>query len=75
MHILVSCLLAGFLSAVFRTCLLTAFNAGRIQSAADDVITHTRQVFNTTPADQHYAVLLQVMTDTGNVRKDFIAVG
>lgn len=38
-------------SAVFRTGLLTVCNASRIQGTADDVITYTRKVSNTTASD------------------------
>src|SRR3546814_12295339 len=46
-----------------------------IQRAAHGVVTHTRKVFYTTATDQHYAVLLQVVTFTADVRGDFIAIG
>ena len=41
-----------------------------VQSAADDVVTHTGQVLDTAAADQNDRVLLQVVADAGNVRGD-----
>ena len=52
------------LSAVLGTSLHTLCNTLRVQRAADDVVTYTRQVLNTAATDQHNAVLLQVVTDT-----------
>src|SRR3546814_20059352 len=46
-----------------------------IQRAAHGVVTHTRKVFYKTATDQHYAVLLQVVTFTADVRGDSIAIG
>src|SRR5690606_7264577 len=59
------------LGAVLGTALLTVFDAGGIQRAAHGVVANTRKVFYTTATDQHYAVLLQVMTFTTNVGGDF----
>ena len=47
----------------------------RIQDAADDVVTDARQVSDTAAADHHDGVLLQVVTDTGDVGSDLIAIG
>ena len=39
------------------------------------MVTHTREILNTAAADKHNAVLLKVMADTGNVRRNLDAVG
>ena len=68
-----SCLRA--LGAVLGASLLTILNTLGVQRTADDVVTHTRQVLNTTAADQHDAVFLQVVAFTTDVRNDLKAVG
>ena len=70
-----SLLLLRALGAVLGTGLHTAADALSIQSAADDVVTYTREVLDTAAADHHHRVLLQVVTDTGDVSGDLIAVG
>src|SRR5690606_30319314 len=42
--------------------------------ATDDLVTHTGEVLNTTAADEHERVLLQVVALTGNVSGDLCAV-
>ena len=46
-----------------------------IQRSADDVVTYTRQVTDSSAADQDNRVLLQVVSDTGNVDRCFQTVG
>src|SRR5262245_19849507 len=58
------------LGAVLRATLLASRHPGRVERAADDVIADTRQVFHATAADHHDRVLLQVVSDTGDVRRD-----
>jgi hypothetical protein len=62
------------LRTILATALLAIFDPCCIQTAADDVITHTRKVLYTTTADQHDGVLLQIMPLTRNIRNhlDFI---
>src|SRR5215203_3196195 len=55
------------LGAVLRAALLASLDAHCVESAADHVITNTREVFYTAAADQHQRVLLQVMADARNV--------
>ncbi|ALP42202.1 hypothetical protein WL1483_2783 [Aeromonas schubertii] len=55
--------------------MLTVFHASTVQSTTNGVITHTRQVLNTTAADQNNRVLLQVVTFTTDVGGDFETVG
>ncbi len=60
----------GTLCAVLGAGLVAACNTLGVQSAADDVVTHTGQVLDTAAADQNDRVLLQVVADAGNVRGD-----
>ena len=69
------CSLLRAFCAVFRTGLLTFCNAGGIKSAANDVVTHTGQVLDTSASDQNGAVLLKVVTFAGNVDRTFLLVG
>ena len=50
-------------------------HAGRVKSAADDVVTHAGQVAYTAAADEHHAVLLQVVANTRNVARTFDLIG
>ncbi|CAK8740133.1 hypothetical protein SODG_003576 [Sodalis praecaptivus] len=63
------------LHAVLGAALLAVFNTGAVKGATNGVVTHTRQVFYTTAADQDHGVLLQVMTFTADVGGDFKPVG
>ena len=65
----------GALCTVLGAGLHTTVNALGIQSAADDVVTNTRQVLNTTAADQNHGVLLQVMANTGDISRNFHTIG
>src|SRR5215217_6729091 len=65
----------GTLGAVLRASLLTILDALGIQRTAHHVVTHTRQVLDATAAQQHDAVLLQVVAFTADVRNDFETVG
>ena len=50
-------------------------NAFSVQSAADYVVAHTRQVLHATTAHQDYRVLLEVVAFAANVGINFNAVG
>src|SRR5690606_13229378 len=63
------------LGAVLGTRLLALGDAGGIERAAHGVVTHARQVLDATAADQHHAVLLQVVAFAADVRNDFVPVG
>src|SRR6202012_4860903 len=63
------------LGAVLRTTLLTVLDALGIQHAAEDVVTHARQVLDAAAADHHHRVLLKVMTFTRDVTDHLEAVG
>ena len=65
----------GTLGTVLGTSLHTAIHALGIQSAADDVVTHTGKVLDTAAADHDHGVLLQVVADAGDIGGDLVAVG
>src|SRR5438477_5585024 len=58
------------LRAVLGPALLAPRHTGRIQRPADDVISHSREVFHTTPADEHDRVLLQIVALARDVAGD-----
>src|SRR3546814_2030582 len=58
------------LRAVFRTALLAVLHTLRIEHAAQDVVTHTGKIADTTAADQHNAVFLEVVAFAGDVRSE-----
>ena len=60
-------LLLGAFRAIERTALHTLGHAGRIESATNDVITDAGQVANAATADQYHTMLLQIVTDTGDI--------
>src|SRR6478735_2674729 len=59
------------LGAIERTALLAVLDALRVEHAADNVIAHTRKVFHAAAADQHNAMLLQVMAFARDVSQRF----
>src|SRR3954462_8795317 len=65
----------GPFGAVLGASLLAAGYAGSIQRAADHVIANTGQIFHTAAADEHDAVLLQVVADARNISSDLDAIG
>src|SRR3546814_4741389 len=44
-----------------------------VEGAADDLVSHTRQVLHTTAAHEHDRVLLEVVALTGDVGRDLLA--
>ena len=60
---------------VLRPALFSVSNTGCIQRSTNDVITHTRKVTNTSTANQDHTVLLQIVTDTGDVRINLLLIG
>ncbi len=63
------------LGAVLGAALVPLGNADGVERSTDDVITNTRKIFDTAPADEHDRVLLEVVTDTRDVGGDFDSVG
>ncbi len=55
------------LCAVLRTGLHSVGNALRIKGSAHDMVTHTGEILNTSSTNENDAVLLQVVSDTGNI--------
>ena len=64
----------GALCSVLGTRLLTIGYTCRIQRTSDDVITDARQVLDSPASDKNNAVLLQSMSDTGDVNDTFQTV-
>src|SRR3954451_6060369 len=63
------------LRAVPAASLLAVADALGVQRAADDLVTHTREVLHTAAAHEHHRVLLQVVTDAGDVGGHLDAAG
>src|SRR5690242_9781575 len=67
--------LFGALGAVLGTRLPAVLDALRVEHAAKHVVAHARKVANTAAADQHDAVLLEVVALAGDVADDLALVG
>lgn len=67
--------LLTFLCSVETAALLTAVHTLRIQNTANDVVTHTWKVLYTATADENHGVLLQVVTFSWNICRNFHTVG
>src|SRR5262245_14862789 len=63
------------LRAVTTTSLLAVADTLGVKRAADDLVADTGQVADTTPADEHDRVLLQVVPDTRDVGGDLDLAG
>jgi|GEM_PF-2221202 len=63
------------LHAVLRSALTTSIDAEAIEGAADDVVSHTRKVTNSTTANEHDGVFLKVMSFATDVCRNFFAIG
>src|SRR6266496_1232822 len=61
------------LRAVAGASLLAVADALRVEGPADDLVANARQVLHTAAAHQHDRVLLQVVADAGDVRRDLDA--
>ncbi len=68
-------LLLRTLCSVLGAALLTVCNTLCIKCTADNVVTNTGQVTNTSAADKNNRVLLKVVTDTGDIGSSFHTVG
>src|SRR5690606_10350946 len=64
----------ALLGTVTRASLFAIIDAQRVTTAANHLISNARQIANTTPANEHDRVLLQVVTFAGNVNRDLFAV-
>src|SRR5258706_4555477 len=63
------------LRAVERTTLHAILHARGVEGAADDVVLHRRKVGHPAAADEHDGVLLQVVADARDVRRDLHVIG
>src|SRR5579862_4914963 len=63
------------LRAVLGTRLLAVFHALQVERTAHDVVANTGQVLDTTAANQHDAVFLEVVAFAADVGNDFETVG
>src|SRR4029079_10280537 len=70
-----SCGLLGTLGAVFGARLPAVFDPLGVEHAAKHVVADARKVAHTAAADQHDAVLLQVVALAGDVADHFALVG
>ena len=61
------------LHAVLRTAAVATCDAEGVELAADDVVADARKVLHTASADEHNAVLLEVVAFAGDVGRDFNA--
>src|SRR5690606_3645037 len=61
--------------AVLRAALLAILHRLGVENAAKHVVTHTRQIADTTTANEHDRVLLQVVTLAGDIGNDFTRSG
>ena len=64
----------GALGTVLGTGLLTVLDALRVEGAANDVVTHTRQVLHTAATHKHDRVLLKVVSLSRYVGVHFLLV-
>jgi hypothetical protein len=71
--ILFSCRLGPF-GAILRAPLFAIGNSHRIERAANHVVAHAGQILNTATANQNDRMFLQVMTNAGNVGRDFNSI-
>ena len=63
-----------FLCPVLASALFAICNAGTIKNAANNMITNTGQISHSPATDYNRAVLLKVVVDTGDIRRNFLAV-
>ena len=64
----------GFLRPVSAARLFAAIDAEGVAASTDDLITNSREIANTTAADEDDRVFLEVVTFARNVDGDFLAV-
>lgn len=63
------------LSAVFGSSIFSAFDPDRVEGAADNVVPHSGQIFDSAAPNQHDRVLLKIVTNSRNIGRDLDAVG
>lgn len=57
--------------AVFRSALHSVVDTSRIERTSDNMVSHTREILDSSASDQNDTVLLQVMSDSRDVRGHF----
>ena len=65
----------GSLGTILRSTLCSLGDARRIQSATNRVVSHTWQILDSTASDQNNRVLLQIVTFTADIARDFHTIG
>ncbi len=73
--LLLGCTGLGTLGSVFGATLCAVLDTCGIESAADDVVTHTGKVLYTAATNEDDGVLLQIVALARDVGVDFLAVG
>ena len=68
-------LILGLFNTIFGAAAATLLNTDTVESSADDVIAHTREVLHTTPTNKDDTVLLQVVPLVWDVGNHFDAIG
>lgn len=63
------------LRTILRAATLPVGNTRRIQHPAHDMVTHTRKILHSSAANHHDGMFLQIVSDAGNVRRHFHAIG
>lgn len=63
------------LSSVLRTTPITPVHAGRVQGASNNVVPNAGEILDSPPPNQDNRVLLEGVTDTGDISVDLIAIG
>src|SRR5262249_21766446 len=64
----------GSFGSVLRAALTPILDADRVEGPADDVVAHPRQVLHPAAADEDDRVLLEIVSDARDVRRDLDAV-
>ena len=67
-------LVLRLLGTVLTSALKTTVNALRVKRTADNVVSCTRQVTDSSASDKHNAVFLKVMADTGDISRYLVTV-
>ncbi len=73
--LLTAILLLSYFRAITAAALFAVGDALAVEHTAHNMITNTRKILDASAANNDHRVLLQVMTDAGNVRVDFHLVG
>jgi hypothetical protein len=61
-------------SSIAAASLLAVVDGSAVERSADNLVTNTWEVLNTTAADKHHRVLLEVVADSRDVCRNFHAI-